>query len=132
LILAESLAENCTYPGGKIEMASLKVSLQQGVLMAFIIAGLSVWSTLAVADAAANYKTKCAMCHGADGKGETPAGKKMGAHDFASPEVQKAADAELITITTKGKNKMPAYEKKLSDAEIKDLVTYVRQLAKGK
>lgn len=93
-------------------------------------AGLILYSSPAWADAAANYKAKCAMCHGADGKGDTPAGKKMGARDFASPEVQKASDADLIAITTKGKNKMPAYSGKLSDADIKDLIEYVRQLAK--
>ena len=113
-------------------MASLKFSLRYAGLMALVLAGVAAWSIPAAADAAANYKTKCAMCHGADGKGDTPAGKKMGAHDFSSPEVQKATDAELIAITTKGKNKMPAYGSKLSDADIKDLVPYIRQLAKGK
>jgi len=94
--------------------------------------GVSLWSVPASADAAANYKAKCAMCHGADGKGDTPVGKKMGVHDFASPEVQKASDADLTAIMAKGKNKMPAYSGKLSDADIKDLVGYVRQLGKGK
>ncbi len=82
-------------------------------------------------DAAATYKTKCTMCHGADGKGDTPAGKKMGAHDFASPEVLKMSDAELTQILEKGKNKMPGYAGKLKDSEIKDLVAYVRTLGKS-
>jgi mono/diheme cytochrome c family protein len=79
-------------------------------------------------DAGSSYKTKCAMCHGADGKGDTPAGKKMGAHDFASDMVQKQSDAELAQIISKGKNKMPAYGSKLKPEEIKDLVSYVRKL----
>jgi len=108
----------------------IKVAVFRSLLA--ILTGLMLWSTPAFADAAANYKAKCAMCHGADGKGDTPAGKKMGVHDFASDEVQKASDADLIAATTKGKNKMPAYGGKLSDAEIKDLIGYVRQLAKGK
>ena len=103
------------------------------VLAVTVVAlGISLWSVPAAADAAANYKAKCAMCHGADGKGDTPVGKKMGVHDFASPEVAKASDADLITATTKGKNKMPAYGGKLSDGDIKDLIGYIRQLAKGK
>jgi mono/diheme cytochrome c family protein len=81
-------------------------------------------------DAAATYKTKCAMCHGVDGKGDTPAGKKMGAHDFASDEVQKLSDSDLAQIMSKGKNKMPGYENKLKPEEIKDLVGYVRKLGK--
>jgi mono/diheme cytochrome c family protein len=104
----------------------------RGLLVLALGAGMAVWSTPAAADAAATYKTKCVMCHGADGKGETPAGKKMGAHDFASPEVQKESDAELAGMIGKGKNKMPSYEKSLKPEEIKDLVTYIRQLAKGK
>jgi cytochrome c6 len=85
----------------------------------------------AVADeGAATYKAKCAMCHGADGKGDTPAGKKMGAHDFASADVQKQSDSDLAQVIAKGKNKMPAYEGKLKPEEMKDLVGYIRKLGK--
>lgn len=76
------------------------------------------------------YKTKCAACHGADGKGDTPAGKKTGARDFSSPEVQKMSDAELSEAIAKGKNKMPAYEKSLKSGQLKDLVAYIRTLAR--
>ena len=76
------------------------------------------------------YKAKCAMCHGADGKGETAAGKSTKARDFCSDEVQKETDEEWATILVKGKNKMPAYDKKLTDAEIKDVVAYIRGLCK--
>lgn len=86
-------------------------------------------SSAAAQDAAATYKTKCAMCHGADGTG-SPTGVKMGAHDFTSADVQKQTDAQLTDIITKGKAKMPAYDGKLKDTEIKDLVAYIRGLAK--
>ncbi|HYM76394.1 MAG TPA: cytochrome c [Candidatus Dormibacteraeota bacterium] len=76
-------------------------------------------------DAAATYKAKCAMCHGPDGKGG-----KMGTRDFASPEVKAETDAQLTDIISKGKGKMPPYTGKLSDADIKGLVTYIRSLAK--
>jgi mono/diheme cytochrome c family protein len=81
-------------------------------------------------DAKALYQSKCAMCHGADGKGETPIGKKTDVHDFASADVKKQSDADLEQVTKKGKNKMPAYDGKLKDSEIKDLVAYIRQLGK--
>ena len=114
-------------------MGSARINLSRAVMFAILAAGLALWSTPAAADdAAATYKAKCAMCHGADGKGDTPVGKKMGIRDLTSADVQKMSDAELITITTKGKNKMPAYENKLSAAQIKDVVAYIRQLAKGK
>jgi cytochrome c6 len=86
-------------------------------------------ASAAAQDAAATYKGKCAMCHGADGKG-SPTGLKMGAHDFTSADVQKETDAELTDVITKGKGKMPPYASKLKDTEIKDLVAYIRGLAK--
>ena len=79
-------------------------------------------------NAAATFKAKCAGCHGADGKGNTGAGKALGVHDFTSPAVQKMTDEELTEAVTKGKNKMPAYGSSMSAAEIKDLVAYVREL----
>lgn len=79
-------------------------------------------------DAAALYKSKCQVCHGADGKGDTPAGQKMGAKDFHSPEVAKLSDAELIDALKKGKGKMQSYDGKLTDDQIKSLVKYVRSL----
>src|SRR5204862_1431864 len=84
----------------------------------------------AAEDTAAVYKAKCAMCHGADGKAETPVGKKMGIHDFASAEVQGMKDAELTAAISDGKNKMPGYKKSLAADQIKDLVAYVRSFAK--
>lgn len=102
------------------------------LLLAFSAALLTSLSVPAVADDVKDlYKTKCAACHGADGKGETPAGKKFSAHDFHSADVQKQTDPELIEILRSGKNKMPAYKAKLSDDQIKDLVKYVRELGKG-
>jgi mono/diheme cytochrome c family protein len=80
-------------------------------------------------DVGATYKSKCSMCHGPDGKGSA-VGTKMGARDFAAPEVKAETDAQLTDVITKGKGKMPAYSAKLKDTEIKDLVTYIRGLAK--
>jgi cytochrome c6 len=78
-------------------------------------------------DVEALYKSKCQVCHGADGKG-SPVGQKLGAKDFHSPEVQKQSDAELIEVTKQGKGKMPAYDKKLTDDQIKQLIKYIRSL----
>ncbi len=78
-------------------------------------------------DAAALYKSKCQVCHGADGKG-TAAGQKMGAKDFQSPEVAKQSDADLAKVTKEGKGKMPKYDGKLTDDQIKGLIKYIRSL----
>ena len=78
-------------------------------------------------EVAALYKSKCQVCHGADGKG-TPAGQKLGVKDFQSPEVAKQADADLTKITKEGKGKMPKYDGKLTDDQIKELITYIHSL----
>ncbi len=79
---------------------------------------------------AALYKTKCAVCHGPDGKGETAIGKANKVRDLGSPEAQKQTDAELTAIIETGKGKMPAYSKSLKPEQLKDLVAYIRSLGK--
>lgn len=79
---------------------------------------------------AATYKTKCAACHGPDGKGDTAIGKTNKIRDLGSADVQQQSDADLTAIITNGKGKMPAYGKSLKPDQVKDLVTYVRSLAK--
>lgn len=76
------------------------------------------------------YKAKCASCHGPDGKGETAAGKATKARDLCSAEVKAESDTAWTEIITKGKNKMPSYDKKITDAEVKDVVAYMRSLCK--
>jgi mono/diheme cytochrome c family protein len=76
------------------------------------------------------YKAKCAMCHGADGLGATPAGKAMKAVSFKDATVVKAPDAELIAAVKNGKNKMPPNVGKLTDDQIKSVVAYIRTLQK--
>jgi mono/diheme cytochrome c family protein len=76
------------------------------------------------------FKGKCAMCHGPDGAGKTTMGQALKIPDLHSPDVQKLSDAELTQIVTKGKNKMPAYEAKLSKEQIALVVGFARDLAK--
>ena len=108
-------------------MGGLRVSLFLGMALA-ALSGVALWSTAAAADAAAAYKTKCSGCHGADGKGNTPVGKGLGARDFHSPEVARQSDADLGAIVAKGKDRMPGFESSLNSDEIKNLITYIRQL----
>ena len=100
-------------------------------LFRLLLVGMSaiafMWTLSASAqDAASLYKTKCAACHGTDGKGDTPMGKKLGARDFGAPEVQKQSDDHLTAIINDGKNKMPGYSKSLKPDQIKQLVAHIR------
>jgi cytochrome c553 len=104
---------------------------------AFLIAVLAV-PTLAVSagDAKALYEKDCAKCHGADGKGETKMGKKLGAKDYTDPKVQAALTDEGAFKATKeglkdkeGKVLMKPAEG-TSDDDIKGLVAYMRTFKK--
>jgi mono/diheme cytochrome c family protein len=103
------------------------------VLLALLAAAFLFAAPLRADDAASLFKAKCAVCHGADGSGNTAMGKQMQSPDLRSEEVQKQTDAQLIDATTNGKGKkMPAYKGKLTDDQIKGLVGYIRDLAKKK
>ena|ERR1700722_3654808 len=108
-----------------------KITKSLGGLIVFLAAPvLFVPAVRAQGTAEANFKAKCAGCHGPDGAGMTAAGKAMKVRDFHDPEVQKESDAQLTDIITNGKNKMPKYGDKLKDTEIKDLAAYVHDLGK--
>lgn len=78
----------------------------------------------------ATYTAKCAMCHGADGAGSTPVGKAMKVRSFKSSEDVKATDADLFKQTKDGVGKMQGYAGKLTDAQIQEVVAYIRTLQK--
>ncbi len=77
-------------------------------LVYFGIAGLLLLtadSSCLAQSGAELYKSKCQMCHAADGSGNTPAGKAMKARPFNSPDVMKESDADLIASSRKAKTR---------------------------
>ena len=100
-------------------------------LLILAIAGLS----LKAADAAANWEKGCVKCHGADGKGETKMGKKVGVKDLSSADTQsKLTDDKAFKAIKEGIKDGDTIKMKpaegLSDDEIKALVAHVRTLKK--
>jgi cytochrome c6 len=80
------------------------------------------------ADAGALWGQNCASCHGKDGSGSTTMGKKLGVKNYTKE--QSFSDAEAASVIKNGKGKMKGYKDKLSDADVKTLVAYVRSLKK--
>ncbi len=78
----------------------------------------------------ATYKIKCQSCHGAQGVPNPGIAKAMGVKPASDPSVKSLSEAQMIAITANGKEKMPAFKGKLSDAEIKASVEYFRTLAR--
>ena len=73
----------------------------------------------------------CTGCHGPEGGG--------GGYKFlrgpdpailTSPSTRKKSDADLIKTIHDGKPNMPPWEVRLSEKESRDVLTYVRTLAK--
>ncbi len=111
----------------------MKINLRKSLLFVAALAVAAMLASSASAQSAADlFKTKCAACHGADGKGDTAVGKKMGVKSFSDPAVAKNSDQTWFDITKKGQGKMPAYDGKLTDDQIKELVKYMRSLANTK
>ena len=97
----------------------------------FLVALFASHLTFAQTSGADIFKAKCAMCHGDDGLGNTPIGKPLGVVSYKSPDVRKLSNADMTTIVKNGKsNKMPAFNGQLTDAQIKDVLQYVRTLQK--
>ena len=92
--------------------------------------------SLRAADAKANWDANCVQCHGKDGKADTKMGKTLNAKDLTDAKVQaefsdaKAAESIKNGVKENGKTTMKAFGDKLSDADIKALVAYVRTLKK--
>ena len=80
-------------------------------------------------DAQADYNSKCAKCHDRDGRAKSLHAKHEKARDLTSGEWQESvSDERIYNSISNGKGKMPGFKKKLSDAQMDELVNYVRRL----
>jgi cytochrome c6 len=80
-------------------------------------------------DATAVYNGKCATCHGRDGRAKSARARHEHSRDLTTAEWQDSvSDERIYNSISNGKGKMPGFKKKLSDAQIDELVSYVRRL----
>jgi cytochrome c6 len=100
------------------------------------VVGFTTALTTSGAEVKENWDKLCLKCHGADGKGQTKMGPKVGVKDFTDPKVQEdfKDDAAFKAIKEglkdkDGKTLMKAFSD-LSDDEIKALVQYTRAFKK--
>jgi len=83
-------------------------------------------------DARAIFESRCATCHGKDGRAKTLKAKFNKARDLTDAAWQADVSDERIynSIANGRGQKMPAFAKKLTRAEIEALAVYVRGLKK--
>jgi mono/diheme cytochrome c family protein len=110
-----------------------KMKMKKIVMLAAVFGFAAVLSASA-ADANQNWTDHCATCHGADGKGQTKMGQRLGVKDFTDAKVQADMKDDAATKAIKeglkdadGKAQMKPFDT-LTDDEVKALVAYVRGL----
>ena len=103
------------------------------ILLATIL-GFAAALTARAADGKGIWDQQCAKCHGADGKGQTTIGKKLGCKDYTDAKVQDALKDDAAIKAVKeglkddgGKMLMKAYDS-MSDDDAKAVVAYLRTL----
>lgn len=109
--------------------------MKKFIMLSIAAMALAAWSAQA-ADGKALYDQSCAKCHGADGKGDTKMGQKLGVKDYSSATVQAALTDDAISKAIKegvkdkdGKTQMKATEGVSAD-DVKALVAYMRTFKK--
>ncbi|MBS1554100.1 MAG: cytochrome c [Bacteroidetes bacterium] len=79
------------------------------------------------------YSKHCTSCHGKEGYGDGTKAKELKGKDlmgdFSSAEFQSQTDGTLFYKMTTGRDDMPAFDKKIPDAEDRWLIiNYIRTL----
>ncbi len=85
-----------------------------------------------VTDGKMLYNRNCASCHGKTGLGDGPKARMLEtfAGDFSSADYQNQTDGEIFYKTKVGRDEMPAYDKKLSEEDMWNIVNYMRTFKK--
>ena len=98
--------------------------------MAVLAATVCLAGSMGFAQSAgeAVYKANCQSCHGSTGTPSPGIAKMMGVKPSTDPDYKKESEADMIASVKNGKNKMKAMSPKLTDAQIKDAVSYFRSL----
>lgn len=110
--------------------------IMKKLLIAGIIGLAAATFSVRAGDAKDLYDQTCTKCHGADGKGDTKMGKKLGVRDYSDAKVQADLKDDVAFKSLKeglkdadGKVQMKAFSD-LSDDDIKGLVAYMRTFKK--
>lgn len=108
--------------------------MKKFIMLSIAAMALAAWSAQA-ADGKALYEG-CVKCHGADGKGATAMGKKLGVKDYSTAAVQDALKDDAAVKAVKegvkdkdGKTVMKGTDG-ISDADAKAVVAYMRTFKK--
>jgi mono/diheme cytochrome c family protein len=105
-------------------------SIKTVAVLGIVCVGVGIPALAEDPPGAGFFRGNCVICHGGDASGNTALGKKFKVRDLKSPDVQKATDAELFDVISKGKKPMPGFADRLKDEQIRQIIAYIRDLAK--
>ena len=108
-------------------------------LLVSVVAAFALFSTPAWAadKIERTWKSKCASCHGADGKGATEKGKKMKIADMTSADFKAKKDDDMKKAIREGvksekdgvKKEMDAFKAEdLKDDQVDALIAFIKAL----
>ncbi len=107
--------------------ASSRVSARTLVAVLACSLGLLVWAVSAHAadtrKGASLYNQYCTDCHGQRGKPNMP-----GVPDFSRNQRLMQSDLALVKTISIGKGMMPAFQGRLTENDILDVIAYLRTL----
>lgn len=89
-------------------------------------------TTTAAATGAEIYSQRCALCHGAEGKGDGPASAGLNPKPRNHTDgsyMNHRTEEELLGVIREGKGAMPAWKAVLTEEEIQKVLKHVRTLA---
>ena len=77
-------------------------------------------------DLKAFYQARCSVCHGAEGTGRGPGGTRLGGRNLTESQwLSKQEEPALVASILRGRGAMPGFQRQLSEAEAKRLLTDV-------
>ena len=87
-----------------------------------------------LAAARVNFQKHCEACHGPEGIGGLVKveNKQIKVASLKADHAIKHTDDQLAKVITNGEEAMPSFKDKMSQAEIQDLVKFVRKEFQGK
>ena len=92
-----------------------------------LVVGLVSATSFAADPGADLFKSKCQMCHGPNGDASGAMAKNLKLKPLSDAEMQKLAEADIVTIITKGKGKMKPVAS-LTPDQAKEVAKYVKSL----
>ena len=105
------------------------------IVITAVLFGIALFAgTAQAADGKEIFQAKCQACHGATGMGNETLAKAFKLEpewlNLTKKQTQAYRDTELADIVKFGKGRMPAFNGKLGDADIKAVVQFIRSLKK--